>query len=137
MIKTTITAFCFLMIGMSAYSQGIIRSDTAISKVIRVGESFDLQFEQLPGAGYIWELSIGCDSGEVSISQVNNQLIEGNQPKGGKYIATNRYTGLKKGTFLFEYTYGRPWLQEQIYHCNLKIIVKKTGCSLKKGNSQD
>jgi len=131
-MKTLFSGFCFLLIGLLSYSQGIIHNDTVISKTIRIGETFDLQFEHLPGAGYLWEFSGGCDSTEVSIKQINKQPEEGNQPIVGKYVYTNRYIGLKKGTYRVEYAYGRPWLQEHLYHCILEIFVKKTGCSNRK-----
>lgn len=49
--------------------------------------------------------------------------MNGYGPKGGKYIYTYEYTGLIKGTYHFEYVFGRPWLNQKLKKCNLIINV--------------
>lgn len=113
----------FILISTFCISQNFIHSDTTIIKTISLGESFELSFENSPGTGYAWYLSENYDSTLVSIQFQKQELMEGYFPIGGKYITTYKYTGLTHGTFLLEYSYGRPWLKAILKRCNLKIIV--------------
>ena len=113
----------FILISTLCISQNFIHSDTTIIKTISLGESFELSFENSPGTGYAWYLSENYDSTLVSIQFQKQELMEGYLPIGGKYITTYKYTGLTHGTFLLEYSYGRPWLKAILKRCNLKIIV--------------
>ncbi|KAF0201340.1 MAG: hypothetical protein FD170_2799 [Bacteroidetes bacterium] len=123
-MKNVITIFSFLLISSIGLSQHLIQSDTTISKTISVLESFELVFEFSPGTGYVWYLPNDFDSTQVAIQLKNIVLKEGHGPKGGKYIYTYEYTGLTTGTFLLEYAFGRPWLQEKLEICKLVIIVE-------------
>lgn len=123
-MKTPLLIFTLLLIICFCDAQEVIRSDTSILKTIGVNESFELRFEDLPGAGYMWRLSENSDTTWVKIELVKKELMEGYQPIGGKYISIYAYTGLSTGTFMLEYYYGRPWLKEKLYKCTLKIIAE-------------
>jgi len=122
-MKTTISSLIFILISTFCISQNFIHSDTTIIKTISLGESFELSFENSPGTGYAWYLPENYDSTQLTIQLKEEELVEGYKPKGGKYITTYKYTGLTHGTFLLEYSYGRPWLKAILKRCNLKIIV--------------
>lgn len=123
-MKTTISSLTFILIGTICLCQNPIQNDTTITKTIHLGESFELCFENSPGSGYIWYLPSDYDSTQVKIQLQKEELKEGHGPKGGKYISTYKYTGLTSGTFLLEYSVDRPWLEEKLKRCHLKIVVK-------------
>jgi len=123
-MKIAILSITFILISTFCLSQNSVQTDTTISKILNVGESFELRFENWPGTGYVWYLAENYDSTQVTIHLKKEELAEGYKPIGGKYISSFEYTGLTNGTFLLEYFYGRPWLKEKLKKCNLKIIVK-------------
>ncbi|MDA3942916.1 MAG: protease inhibitor I42 family protein, partial [Bacteroidetes bacterium] len=123
-MKNLISFLSLLLISSFCLCQNVIRTDTTIFQTISVNESFELRFENWPGTGYGWFLPENHDSTQVTIHLRKEELMEGYGAKGGKYISTYEYTGLTRGTFLLEYSYGRPWLKEKLRKCNLKIIVK-------------
>jgi len=123
-MKTVISGVVLLLLSTTALAQGYIQSDTTIIKTLKLNESFQLQFVNLPGAGYSWDLMKKCDSTLISIRLVSNAVMAGNGPVGGHYVSTYRYTGLAKGTYLLEYFYRRPWLSEYMFKCTLNIVVK-------------
>ncbi len=123
-MKTAISSITFILISSFCLSQNPIQTDTTISRIINIGESFELRFENSPGTAYVWYLPENYDSTQVTIHLKKEELAEGFKPKGGKYISTYEYTGLTSGTFLLEYSYGRLGLKEKLRKCNLKIIVK-------------
>jgi predicted secreted protein len=104
-------------------SQNAIQSDTIIKKSIQVNESFELLFLESPGAGYCWSLE-KSDSSNILIRFLRKDLLKGDQPKGGRYISTYKFVGQNIGNYLLTYTYGRPWLNEKLYRCVLKIDIK-------------
>lgn len=122
-MKTVVLCIFGLLFCLFLFGQGIIQSDTAITKTIRVNQSFKLQFLNSPGTGYTWHLPDGYDTTGVSIQLLKQELAEGNKPIGGNYIAFYKYTGLTQGNFLIEYVYSRPWLKEKLYKCILKVTV--------------
>ncbi len=122
-MKILILGLSLLLVNLVTISQTIIRSDTVIKKTVRVNESFELQFLDSPGSGYCWYLE-KCDSLNIVISLLRSDLLEGDGPKGGRYISTYEYTGQCIGNYLLEYTYGRPWLKEKLYRCSLEIDIK-------------
>ncbi|MBK9356442.1 MAG: hypothetical protein IPN08_03470 [Bacteroidales bacterium] len=122
-MKKNLTMLALLLSGFLSHGQQAVCSDTTIIKNIGVNESFELGFEDLPSAGYIWLPAENSGSDQVQITPVKKVLVDGYQPRGGKYITTYRYTPLSCGTFLFEYFYGRPWLNEKAKKCVLKIIA--------------
>lgn len=122
-MKKLISVVSLLLIGSFCHCQNAIRTDTTIIRTIGVKETFELRFENLPGAGYCWYLPENYDSTQVKIRHSKEELMEGHFPIGGKYISTYTYTGLTNGTFLLGYSYGRPWLKEKLKRCNLTIIV--------------
>jgi predicted secreted protein len=123
-MKTVTAIFSLLLISTLAVAQHPVRSDTTIRKTIKVNGSFELQFVHCPGAGYTWDLMKKCDSSAVSIRLLTNEVMSGNAAVGGHYVSTYKYKGLMKGTYLLEYFYRRPWLQEYLYKCSLTITVK-------------
>ena len=123
-MKTTISSLLFIFISTFCVSQNFIHTDTTITRTISLGESFELSFEDSPGTGCAWYLPENFDSTLVSIQFQKQELMEGYLPIGGKYITTYNYTGHTHGTFLLEYSYGRPWLKAILKRCNLKIIVE-------------
>jgi len=122
-LKAIIVSISVLLFGLISFGQNIINSDTTLSRTIRVNDSFELQYLDWPGTGYSWYLTANSDTSSVSIVLIKQALAEGYGPKGGKYISFYKYTGLKKGLFVLEYRYGRPWLKEKLYKCILKISV--------------
>lgn len=122
-MKTSILYVSFLLYGLFSFGQNVIKSDTVISKTVRVNESFELQFLDWPGTGSGWNLTERSDTTNVSVRLLKQVLAEGYGPLGGKYITFYRYTGLNKGVFKLEYHYGRPWLKEKLYECMLEITV--------------
>jgi len=123
-MKNLISFISLLFISSFCLCQNVIRTDTTIIQTISEKESFELRFENWPGTGYGWYLPENYDSTKVTTYLRKEELMEGYGAKGGKYISTYVYTGLTSGTFLLEYSYGRPWLKEKLKKCNLKIIVK-------------
>jgi predicted secreted protein len=123
-MKTTISSVTFILISTFCLSQNPIQTDTTITKSIHSGESFELSFENSPGTGYVWYLPENYDSTILTIQLKKRELVEGYKPKGGKYIYTYVFTGLRNGTFFLEYSFGRPWLKEKLKICILKIIVE-------------
>jgi hypothetical protein len=112
------------LINHFTFSQDIIYSDTVIRKTINVNESFELNFLDSPGSGYIWYLPIKCDSTIVNVRLTKTEVMPGDFPKGGRWIYTYTYSGLIKGTFLLEYYYGRSWLKEKINSCIINLTIK-------------
>ena len=104
--------------------QKYISSDTVINQKIKAGESFELKFVNLPGAGYIWKADSSYNKSIIKIEEVSSVVMEGNGPKGGRYIATIKFTGIKPGNTIIEYFYGRPWLSEWLHRCQIKIQVE-------------
>ncbi len=123
-MKTILSILALIICSFAGQSQNVIQSDTTITKTISVDESFGLKFLNWPGTGYAWYLPADFDSTQVAIHLLKEELVEGDGPKGGRYISTYNYTGLANGTFLLEYVYGRPWLNEKINKCLLIINVK-------------
>jgi predicted secreted protein len=123
-MKTTLLLFTFLLSAYLCHSQDAIYTDTVIVKNTKVNESFELSFEDLPGAGYVWRLPENADTTEVKITPVNKELLEDYQSIGGKYTSTYAYTAKSTGTFILAYYYGRPWLKEKLKKCILKIIAE-------------
>ena len=123
-MKNLISFISLLFISSFCFCQHVIRTDTTIIQTISVKESFELRFENWPGTGYGWYLPENYDSTQLTIQLKKEELVEGYKPIGGKYISTYLYTGLRNGTFLLEYSYGRPWLREKLKICILKIIVE-------------
>lgn len=123
-MKKALSCILIILLSTFALAQGYIQSDTTISKIIKLKESFQLQFVNLPGAGSCWDLMKKCDSTLVSIQLVSNEVMAGNGPDGGHYILTYKYTGLVKRSYLLDYYYRRPWLKDYTYKCSLTIIVK-------------
>lgn len=122
-MKTAPILLLLMQLAFHCHGQQAINSDTIITKNTRVNDSFELGFEDLPGAGYMWQLYENADTMQVKIKPVKTELMKGYQPIGGKYITTYSYTPLSTGTFLLEYNYGRPWLKEKAKKCVLKIIA--------------
>ena len=106
-MKTIISSVTFILICTFCLSQNPIQTDTTITKSINSGESFELSFENSPGTGYVWYLPGNHDSTQLTIQLKNKELVEGYKPKGGKYIYTYAYTGLRNGTF-FRRMYSLP-----------------------------
>jgi predicted secreted protein len=122
-MKAIAFLFACLVLTIFSFGQGIIQSDTSISRTIRVNESFELQFLDWPGTGSGWNLTEKSDTTSVSIRLLKQVLAQGYKPIGGKYISVYNYTGLMRGNFLIEYVYGRPWLKEKLFKCILKVTV--------------
>ena len=106
-----------------SFGQTPIQSDTVIEKEINVGECFDLQFLDSPGSGYGWTLTSQYDTTTLSIRLISSRLLVGDGPKGGQYIRTYTFKGLNNGTVNLKYAYGRPWLEEQLYHCCITVRI--------------
>ncbi len=121
-MKVIFINILFLLIGVSLIGQNIINSDTTITKIIKVNESFNLIFEAWPSPGIGWYIS-NMDSTFIKAIPTDSKLIEGQALKGGKYAQTWSYTGLKKGEITIEYYWGRVWLKEKLKKCALKIII--------------
>jgi predicted secreted protein len=122
-MKTLILSLSIFFVSLLTMSQNIIRSDTIIEKAIHINESFDLQFLESPGAGYCWSLE-KSDTSNILIRFLRKDLLEGDKPRGGRYISTYKFIGQNNGNYLLTYTYGRPWLNEKLYRCVLKIDIK-------------
>jgi len=123
-MKTIILIIFISLVYHFTFSQNIIHSDTVISKTINVNESFELNFLDSPGSGYIWYLPIKCDSTKFNVRLTKTEVMPGDFPKGGRWIYTYTYSGLIKGTYLLEYYYGRSWLKEKINTCTINLTIK-------------
>lgn len=109
-----VDSFCF--------SQKAIDSDTTITKTVKVMESFELAFEDLPGAGHGWYLPV--NPAKVIIQLIKKEPKIPNFTMGGAYINTYEYTPMARGTYILEYVFGPAWLKEVQKRCHLKIIVE-------------
>lgn len=85
-------------------------------------ESFELAFEDLPGAGHSWYLPVKPT--KVIIQLIKKEPKIPNFTLGGAYISTYEYTPMARGTYILEYVYGPGWLKEVQKRCHLKIIVE-------------
>jgi hypothetical protein len=121
MAMRIILSFSLLLISVMTMSQNVIKADISIT--MKVNESFELQFLDSPGAGYLWSHADQQDSTKIVISFIKNELMEGDKPKGCRYISTNKYTGLMPGDYFIDYIYGRRWMHELVYTCRLKIKI--------------
>ena len=71
--------FIICLIGsITSLGQRPINSDTIIRKSVIVNEGFELKFQECPGAGYSWSLSVPFDTTILSIRQLSSELMEGN-----------------------------------------------------------
>lgn len=122
-MKTLILSLSICLFSVVAMSQNAIQSDTIIKKAIQVNESFELLFLESPGAGYCWSLE-KSDSSNILIRFLRKDLLKGDLPIGGRYVSTYKFTGKNIGNYKLTYTYGRPWLNEKLYRCVLKIEIK-------------
>ena len=104
--------------------QKYISSDTSITQKIKSGNSFELKFVNLPGAGYIWKADSSYDKSIIAIREVSSVVMEGNAAAGGHFINTIEFIGKKPGNTIIDYFYGRPWLKEWLYKCQIKIQVE-------------
>ena len=123
-MKAILYSIIFLLLGSNSYCQNIIQSDTEITKIIKVNDTIDLQFIDWPSAGIGWKLYSDYDTTLISIKGKSSRLMDGDFPKGGRYINTIQYTGKNPGEVKLEYYWGRPLLKEKIYYCRIEINVK-------------
>jgi predicted secreted protein len=123
-MKTLLISISLFLISSFALCQNIIQSDTSINKTIGIADTFDLQFIHWPSPGFGWKLYSEYDTTVISIKKISSKLMEGNFPKGGKYINTIQFKGNKSGEVILEYFWGRPWLKEKLKRCQIKIIIK-------------
>ncbi|MEI6433467.1 MAG: hypothetical protein WCP32_01385 [Bacteroidota bacterium] len=122
-MRTIILIILLSPIYLFTFSQNIIPSDTVISKMVNVNESFELNFLNSPGSGYFWYLPIKYDSTKVNVRLTKSEVMHGDFPKGGRWIYTYTFSGLSKGTFLLEYYYGRSLLNEKINTCVVNLTI--------------
>ena len=124
MVKTALLSIILFLSGFNSYCQEIIQSDTEIAKFIKINDTIDLQFLDWPSPGIGWKLYSDYDTTLISIKGKSSRLMEGDFPKGGRYIKTVQYKGKKPGEVRLEYFWGRSWLKEKIYYCRIKFFIK-------------
>lgn len=124
MWKIIIIGVSLILIGLYSRSQDIILPNTEISKSLTVHDTLDLQFFNSPGSGFLWNFNCNYDSSVVSIKYKSYKLRNGDFPKGGRYISTIQYQGLKPGRILLLYSYGQQWLKDDLSYSRIEIIIK-------------
>jgi predicted secreted protein len=123
-MKSILFVLFLLLLTLHSMGQKYISSDTSITQKIKAGNSFELKFVNLPGAGYGWYADSTYDKSIISVKEGASELMEGNGPDGGHYIITIEFIGKKPGNTIIEYFYKRPWLSEWLYKCQIKIEVE-------------
>jgi len=123
-VKTIFLSIALLFLTSTSWGQNIIRSDTAITKTIKVNDTIELQFLDWPSPGIGWKLYSDYDTSLISIKEKSLKLMEGNFPIGGKYIRTIQYKGKKPGEVRLEYFWGRPWLKEKLHRCQIQFKIR-------------
>lgn len=123
-MKTVLLSTILLFISSLSWCQNLIQSNTEINKTINLNDTINLQFVDWPSPGMFWQLDSNYDTTLILIKEKSFKLMEGNFPKGGKYIRTIQYKGKKPGEVRLVYTFKRHSLNEETYFCKIDFIIK-------------
>ena len=79
---------------------------------LEVGEDLVLRLEAIPGAGYIWSVTV--DIGRI-LSPVGEPVFERRDPglMGGVEYQVFTYKVISAGTLPLRYEYRRPWEKQK------------------------
>jgi predicted secreted protein len=103
------SAFALLAIFASAgaIAETVVYSPSAKQQKVRVGDTFVVRLEALPGAGYVWQVKPG---GHSNLKLRDTETERGRTGIGGKQRMVFSFEATAKGWATLTMVYGRPWL---------------------------